>query len=115
MSDPNPSAIPDQPASPSPRDPRLEIPEVLRTPIKKPDLAAAQSLGKKTDTLANAGNAWAIAFNFLATIIALGLLGWTVQQWLVPKWAPWPLLTGLGLGLVGGFWRFVREAMKANK
>lgn len=54
------------------------------------------------------GKAWAIGFSFAAAVIAGGLLGWGVDYF--ANSGPWGLLAGLGLGLVAGMVRFVREA-----
>ena len=57
---------------------------------------------------------WAIALNFVYGVVGAGLIGWVIEKWVVPSWAPWPVLVGLMVGLIGGFARFIHEAMKAN-
>lgn len=92
-----------------------EIPEVLRTPVSRPSGVPGVPIRTAASDTVSAASAWAIALNFVYAVIGFALIGWAVQKWVVPAWAPWPLLVGLGLGLVGGFLRFVREALKANR
>ncbi len=101
-------------------DPRLEIPEVLRQPVKKPEMLKEydriQASGKDatpTDSTKQALG-WAIAMNFVWTLAAAGLIGWAIQKWAWPAAAPWPLVTGLILGIVVGMGRFIRDAIRAN-
>jgi len=49
--------------------------------------------------------------NFVYGVIGLGLIGWAVQ-WFWPRTAPWPILVGLLLGLVGGMVRFIYDAQR---
>ena len=56
-----------------------------------------------------------IGTNFALAVAGMGLLGWAVQRWLLPKMAPWPLLIGLFLGLIGGFVQFIRAARALMK
>jgi F0F1-type ATP synthase assembly protein I len=57
----------------------------------------------------------AIGSNFAFAVMGMGLIGWAIQKWLWPAAAPWPILIGLGLGLIGGLYRFVRDAMAAER
>ena len=112
---------PPLPTSPSGGDPRLEIPEVLRQPIKKPDALLeydkrdGAASGSSVSDSTRQATGWVIAMTFVYTLAAAGLLGWAIQTWAWPRAAPWPLLVGLILGLVLGMGRFIRDAMKANK
>lgn len=103
---------------PPSRDPRLEIPEVLRTPVKRPEhMTTGEPLGGRLTSDSDAiesAKGWAIALNFVYGVIAGTLIGWAIQAWLTPQWAPWPLLIGMGAGLIGGFIRFIREGIRAN-
>lgn len=56
-----------------------------------------------------------VGTSFAFAVGGIGILGWAVQRWLLPGFAPWPLVAGLGLGLVGGFIRFVRDATALMK
>ncbi len=51
-----------------------------------------------------------IGTNFAFGVGAGVLLGWGLQKWVVPSWAPWPLIVGAALAIVGAGIRFVREA-----
>lgn len=111
--------VPSQPHDGS--DPRLRIPDVLRTPVKKPEMLREYeqrdreaSSPAMTDTTKQAAG-WAIAMNFVWTLAAAGLLGWAIQRWAWPSAAPWPLLVGLFVGLAAGMGRFIRDALKANR
>ncbi len=101
---------PDPPTPPSPDDPRLAIPEVLRKPP-----AGAPTLEKKdgrkdaSQTL-QMGRAWAMAMDFVFTIIAGAALGWLFDRW--RGTAPTGAAVGLGLGFVLAFYRIVRATQK---
>lgn len=51
-----------------------------------------------------------IGTNFAFGVGAGVLLGWALQRWVVPSWAPWPLIAGAALAILGAGLRFVREA-----
>ena len=108
-------ADPNTPPSP-PRDPRLEIPEVLRTPIQKPDYDPV--FGDKggrpnTPDLAGAGRAWAVALDFVFTIIAGAGLGWLADRWRgsLPLWT----MVGLVAGFVTAFIRIIRTTQRQER
>lgn len=69
--------------------------------------------GKKD--IANQAAAWALASNFALGTLGMGIVGYAIQRWLWPASAPWPVLIGLGVGLIGGSVQFVREAMAMNR
>ena len=95
----------------------MEIPELLRTPVERPEsLRRGEPPGGNLsdDDTADTVRGWAIAMNFVYGVIGGALVGWAVQEWLWPAAKPWPLLAFLMAGLIGGFARFIREAMKAN-
>lgn len=54
------------------------------------------------------GRVWAVGFGFGMSVIAGGLIGFGVDYF--AKTRPTGLLIGLGLGLVTGMIRFVRDA-----
>jgi F0F1-type ATP synthase assembly protein I len=109
-------------SSPTPpgRDPRLEIPEVLRRPVKKPEAlkeyekAERVNLRPGTSDSSKQAAGWAIAMNFVWTAAAGGVLGWAIQKWAFPSAAPWPLVSGLIVGIIVGMAKFIRDAIKAN-
>lgn len=104
---------------PSNGDPRLQIPEVLRRPVQKPELLKEYErndrvrLNPNRSDITRQATGWAIAMNFVWTVAAGGLLGWGVQ-WIWPKAAPWGLVGGLLAGIIIGMGKFIRDAVKAN-
>lgn len=95
-----------------PKDPRLEIPEVLRTPVKKPELPKTK-IGTGGMALGEVGTALAIGIDFLSTFVAGAALGWLIDRWLGS--APAGLLIGLGAGFVGGTVRLLRRLNKEDR
>lgn len=87
------------PAPPSPE------PKSAERRSGKPDLTAkeAQRLGWL----------YATALGFVGTVAILAAVGFLLDRWL--KTLPLFLLVFLVIGLVGGMWKFVREAKQANK
>lgn len=59
--------------------------------------------------------AWGLGLNFVYGVIGFGGIGWALQTWVWRGTAPWLLLAGVGLGLVGGTYRFVRDAIAMNR
>lgn len=59
--------------------------------------------------------AWGIAVGFAYSVGGMALLGWALQRWVFPKAAPWILFACLAIGLVGGTFRFIKEAIRANR
>ena len=55
----------------------------------------------------------AMGYEIIAAIVVCGGLGW-LGDWLLGTW-PWLLISGLGVGLVVGMLRFVRDALRANR
>jgi ATP synthase protein I len=64
-------------------------------------------------TISQGARAWATSLDFVFSIVALGGIGWLIDRW--RGTAPWFMLTGLILGLVVGFYRFVKEALRGAK
>jgi hypothetical protein len=57
--------------------------------------------------------AWSTGLDLAAGTFGMGLIGYLIDRW--QGTAPWWML-GLGLaGLVGGAYRFVREALRVNR
>ncbi|MFN7021344.1 MAG: AtpZ/AtpI family protein, partial [Phycisphaerales bacterium] len=80
-----PSDDPEQGQHPYNRDPRLEIPEILRSPVKQSNydpVYGSRANRPSTPELAGAVKAWAIALDFVVTIIAGAGLGYLVDRWL---------------------------------
>lgn len=94
-----------------PRPP--EIPEVLRTPIKHPSLKPVGQAPSTMASLSEAGKAWGMALDFVATIIVGILLGWLLGKWLGSMAAF--VLGGLAVGLVTAFVRIIRASQRAER
>ena len=105
-------------------DPRLRIPDELSTPL---DRSKFPSVAPKPTSAGNKGGAGSggddgtmqqlvrigtIGGNFALAVVALGLIGWAVQTWIIPSAAPWPLVGGLLAGIIVGGLRFVQDARK---
>lgn len=96
------------------RDPRLEIPEVLRTPVQRPESMQATSKSKEGGLgFLGIAKAWGTALDFLFTIFAGAALGWLFDKW--QGTAPKGLMIGCGLGFVLAFIRIVRSTMKQER
>lgn len=59
-------------------------------------------------------SAWGLASNFTAGVLGMGFIGWALERWVWPGAAPWLLLGGIAMGLFGGGYRFVRDAIRMN-
>lgn len=59
--------------------------------------------------------AWALASNFSFGVLGMGAVGFAVERWLWPASAPWMLLASLALGLFGGGYVFIRDALRLNR
>lgn len=100
------------PPTPEPGDPSLRIPEALRTPIRKPDLPGAPRTSG-TGSISGIGIGFAMAFDFVGSIIAGSLLGYLFDRWQHTQ--PVGVLVGLGVGFVGAMIRMVRTSQKAER
>lgn len=57
-----------------------------------------------------AGPAAAASYTLIGAILLLGGLGYALDGWLGSR--PWGLVTGLGLGIVVGFYELVKTAWR---
>lgn len=106
--------MPDTPPTPPPHnDPRLEIPEVLRTPVKRPEYTGDSKPATATSTLGDLGSAMAIGIDFLASAAAGGFLGWLLDRF-TPT-APYGLVVGLVVGFIAGTFRLIRRLNAPEK
>lgn len=87
-----------------------EIPPELREPVRAPAKSPPPGSGGREEA-----QAWTVATSAVFSIVAGGILGYGLQRWVWPGAAPWLVLGGLGVGLVVGMLRFVRDAMAMNK
>lgn len=125
--DPNRPNTPDDPAAtdgdlpdrieelPGWREPPKtpEIPDILKRPVDHPSLKQAGSARTNMASLSEAGKAWGIALDFVATVIVGMLLGWLLGKWLGSM--PAFVLGGLAVGLVTAFIRIVRATQRAEQ
>jgi F0F1-type ATP synthase assembly protein I len=110
----------DQPHPDASRDPRLQIPETLTRPVPKSNYdplygskEGRRDSGESASDTKAMGKAWAIAMNFVFTIIAGLLLGWGFDVWRGTR--PWGLLGGLVFGFVGAFIVIVRQTNRDDR
>ena len=89
-----------------------KIPPLLREPVglhvpgrDPPKLGAVGSM-------MDIGQAWGVALNFVATIIAGLAVGWLVDWWLNSR--PWGVLGGLAIGVVLAFVQIVRNTLRTE-
>ncbi len=103
---------PDRPTEKPPSgDPRLEIPQVLREPVRHTSLEPRKPsvLG---GSIGEAGLALAIGIDFLVVIAAGAGLGWLADRQF--GWAPFGLVAGLAVGVVGGLIRLIHRLSKQD-
>lgn len=111
---------PDQPdpaeqtsSTPKPRrDPRLEIPEVLRQPApitRKFHRSRARRAVQASDT----ARAFGIASEFIFSTMGGLFLGWLADRLLGTK--PWGTMIGLTLGFVGGMVRVIKATNRMDR
>jgi ATP synthase protein I len=91
------------------RDPRLEIPQVLREPIDHPSIRPKKP-SVLSGSMGEVGIALAIGIDFFVMVAAGGGLGWLVDRQL--GWAPAGLMVGLGLGFAAGLVRLLHRLSK---
>lgn len=121
-------AHPEHNASRSPKSARdpLEVPHIADAPLPGPPPAipellarppAAKPPSRADDSRERAEGmkAWGIGLNFAFGVMGMALIGWAIQTWWLKSAAPWPLVIGLGIGIIGGFVRFIRDAIAANR
>ena len=108
-------------ANPPPRGPQAPDPGGTRRGVEEMDakLRAARAANPKprqNEAPSNVmsqrqtGVAYRILVDMIAGLLVGGFLGYWLDRWL--GWAPYSLLTGLVLGLIGGAnnaWRVIRQ------
>ena len=101
---------PTEPPAPR-RDPRLEIPQVLResAPGTHPTRTGMQNQGQ----YAGASRAWGMSFDFISTILVGVLLGYFLDRWVTPS--PVGTLSGLGIGFVLAFIRILKATQRESR
>ena len=94
-----------RPAQGLPRDPRREIPEILRTPVDHPSLHRKPAGTSGVAAFGDVSKALAIGLDFLFVGIAAAVLGWLADRWLGSS--PIGLLIGLCAGFAAGTYRLI--------
>src|SRR5262245_25824099 len=84
------------------------IPEVLQRPTPRPEPPGRPMAG-----VAGMAKAWAIALDFVFTILAGAGIGWLIDRWRGSS--PIGLLVGLVLGFVVAFWRIIRTTQRQER
>jgi ATP synthase protein I len=101
--------LPELPHPPPPP----EIPELLQQPTPKGNPKVGQPRARHPDLMSQWGRVFVIGTNFAAAVIGFSLIGYVLDRWLGT--GPWLLLVGIGLGLIGGFVGFLREAGRMGR
>lgn len=121
MQEPIPEPKPDPADEELPSPPLFEepppppIPELLTRPVKIPRREHPGSPEPEDKSGLRQASAWALASNFAFGVVGMSLVGWAIQKWVWPGGAPWVVLAFAGLGLVGGSYVFVRDAIRMNQ
>lgn len=58
--------------------------------------------------------AWVLALDPLYGMVGFGAIGFAIDRWVVGSGRTWMIALGI-MGLVVGFYRFIKEAMKLNQ
>ena len=66
------------------------------------------------DDRARQAKAWGIALDPVYGLIGLGAMGYAIDHFIVGSGLTWTIVLAL-VGLVVGFYRFIREALDLNK
>lgn len=106
----------DQPTPDAPRparDPRLEIPEILRTPVDHPSLHRKPPGTSGVAAFGDVSKALAIGLDFLFVGIAAAVLGWLADRWLGSS--PIGLLIGLCAGFAAGTYRLIARLQAEDR
>ena len=91
-----------------------QTPERNATPDQEPETPRLKRpIAYSEDFQGRLAGLTGVGFEFLAAIGVCALAGWGLDKWL--KTGPWGLLGGIGLGLVVGMARFIRDGLAANR
>lgn len=94
------------------RDPRLEIPEALRDPVRHPSLDPKKPT-VMGGSIGEAGTALAIGIDFLVIVAAGGGLGWLADRQF--GWGPAGVIVGSVVGMAAGLGRLIHRLSKEDK
>jgi F0F1-type ATP synthase assembly protein I len=70
---------------------------------------------QRTSNLVKEASGWAIASNFAFGVAGMCVIGWILQTYIWPNAAPWLLVGFAVAGVIGGGYRFMKDAMDANR
>lgn len=104
-----------QPVPPNVPNPQQDSPAPVPPPAGGPGNETGGKKEAKKGSMEHLVRISAIGSNFAFAVMGMGLLGWALEKWVWPGAAPWLLIAGLGLGLIGGLVRFVRDALAAER
>lgn len=91
--------LPDAPPPPP-------IPDVLRRPVERP---ASMQQRRPSAVMAGASG-YASAITFIVTVLLFAAAGWGVDR--LASTAPWGVVAGLALGMIGATYKLVRESTR---
>lgn len=91
-------------------DPPPEIPQTLR---ESPSSARPKPDSPRT-SWGETAKAWAVAFDFIVTILAGAALGWAGATWIGGPLALW-VMGGLGLGFAMALTRIIRQTLRTER
>lgn len=91
------------PPPPMPDFPK--IPQSLRD--------AADGKPQEKSSLAGFGAGWALALDFVGTVLASWLIGFGIDWW--QKTSPWGTLIGLGFGFGYGIYRMLKQSQREER
>ncbi len=94
-------------------DPAPEIPDELKMDEDPVAPYVEPSAAKRRANRTRQAKAWSIALDPVYGLIGMGLLGYGIDAW-AGTGKLWTTILAL-TGLVGGFYLFIKEAMKLNR
>lgn len=90
--------------------PPPDIPDLLKEPVHR---HAPPPPPKAAEGGVSTAKAWAVAMDFVFTIIGSLLLGYFADSWFKTK--PLWTMVGLGAGFVFALWRFISRMLKEDR
>lgn len=90
-----------------------EIPEQLRRPVARPESLRPTHASQGSRDAQQMGWVYATSMAFVGGVAVFTVAGYFLDKWLGT--APWLLISGLGIGLVGGTIKFVVDGLRANR
>jgi F0F1-type ATP synthase assembly protein I len=94
------------------RDPRLEIPQALRDPVRHASLDPKKP-SVMSGSIGEVGTALAIGIDFLVIVAAGGGLGWLADRQF--GWGPAGVIVGSVVGMAAGLGRLIHRLSKEDQ